>query len=106
MTATTGHPDERSADPVEMPYPDLLRLLGLAAPARPGAASRPAPPRLTARQTAVLTLMAEGHPNTAIARTLSCSDHTVKNVVYEVMSRLHARNRSHAVARALHHNLI
>ncbi|MEU1129158.1 helix-turn-helix transcriptional regulator [Streptomyces sp. NPDC005900] len=94
-------------DTVEMPYPDLVRLLGghTALPA-----PRPEPaavaPRLTARQTSVLALMAEGHGNAVIARTLSCSEHTVKNVIYELMSRLHARNRSHAVACAVHYSLI
>ena len=91
---------EPAPDVVEMPYPALLRLLG-GAPAVP--ADRP---RLTARQTAVLTLMAEGHGNAVIARTLNCSEHTVKNVLYDLMSRLHARNRSHAVACAVQHSLI
>ncbi|MDJ0383649.1 helix-turn-helix transcriptional regulator [Streptomyces sp. G-G2] len=94
-------------DTVEMPYADLVRLLG-----RHG--SLPVPravlpsdtPHLTARQTSVLALMADGHGNAVIARTLSCSEHTVKNVIYELMSRLHARNRSHAVACAVQHSLI
>ncbi|MFF4044862.1 response regulator transcription factor [Streptomyces sp. NPDC001816] len=41
-----------------------------------------------------------------IVRLLSCSEHTVKNVIYEVMSRLQARNRAHAVAHAVRHGLI
>jgi DNA-binding NarL/FixJ family response regulator len=103
----------RLAGDGRMPYPALVRLLGAAAaPAADspaGPAARPAGadvPRLTARQTAVLTLMAEGHGNAVIARTLSCSEHTVKNVVYELMARLQARNRAHAVARAVRHSLI
>ncbi|MFB6805932.1 response regulator transcription factor [Streptomyces sp. NPDC056387] len=122
----------RQAGDGRMPYPALVRLLGGAAtatataatgtpvtgPAAAGpaaaataaapryAASPPDTPRLTARQTAVLTLMAEGHGNAVIARTLSCSEHTVKNVIYELMSRLQARNRAHAVARAVRHSLI
>lgn len=89
-----------------MPYPVLVRLLG-AATAAGGSATAPAEaPRLTARQTAVLTLMAEGHGNTAIARTLACSEHTVKNVIYALMGRLQARNRAHAVACAVRHSLI
>ncbi|MEU7551628.1 LuxR C-terminal-related transcriptional regulator [Streptomyces sp. NPDC044571] len=97
----------RQAGDGRMPYPALVRLLGAVAaepPARPAAASQT--PRLTARQTAVLTLMAEGHGNAVIARTLSCSEHTVKNVIYELMSRLQARNRAHAVACAVRHSLI
>ncbi|AXE27381.1 hypothetical protein C0216_09135 [Streptomyces globosus] len=96
-----------------MPYPALVRLLGAAAGSAAHSAAAPAArpagadvPRLTARQTAVLTLMAEGHGNAVIARTLSCSEHTVKNVVYELMARLQARNRAHAVARAVRHSLI
>ncbi|MFJ7209317.1 response regulator transcription factor [Streptomyces sp. NPDC098789] len=98
---------EPAPDTVEMPYPDLLRLL-CGHPAQP--AAKPAiaadAPHLTARQTSVLALMAEGHGNAVIARTLSCSEHTVKNVIYELMSRLHARNRSHAVACAVQYSLI
>ncbi|MFI6002551.1 response regulator transcription factor [Streptomyces sp. NPDC051366] len=111
-----------------MPYPALVRLLGAATTAGtaigigidtgtaagatastapgPRSAAPPDAPRLTARQTAVLTLMAEGHGNAVIARTLSCSEHTIKNVIYELMSRLQARNRAHAVARAVRHSLI
>ncbi|WP_236652095.1 response regulator transcription factor [Streptacidiphilus neutrinimicus] len=61
---------------------------------------------MTSRQTAVLDLMAEGHGNAVIARTLSCSEHTVKNTIYDLMSRLQARNRAHAVAHGLRHGLI
>ncbi|WP_328620021.1 helix-turn-helix transcriptional regulator [Streptomyces sp. NBC_00354] len=116
----------RQAGDGRMPYPALVRLLGAAttagtaigigtgtaagptAGAAPGprSATPPDAPRLTARQTAVLTLMAEGHGNAVIARTLSCSEHTIKNVIYELMSRLQARNRAHAVACAVRHSLI
>ncbi|WP_240805173.1 helix-turn-helix transcriptional regulator [Streptomyces sp. A1547] len=107
-----------------MPYPALVRLLGAATTAGTTAgpaavagtsaataaglrsAAPPDAPRLTVRQTAVLTLMAEGHGNAVIARTLSCSEHTIKNVIYELMSRLQARNRAHAVACAVRHSLI
>ncbi|MET9882844.1 LuxR C-terminal-related transcriptional regulator [Streptomyces sp. NPDC006430] len=114
----------REAGDGRMPYPALVRLLGAAATSAATAAAAasctaagstaptlrsatpPDAPRLTARQTAVLTLMAEGHGNAVIARTLSCSEHTIKNVIYELMSRLQARNRAHAVARAVRHSLI
>ncbi|GAA2745804.1 helix-turn-helix transcriptional regulator [Kitasatospora cinereorecta] len=66
----------------------------------------PAAPQLTARQTEVLDLMAEGHGNAVIARTLRCSEHTVKNVIYELMTRLQARNRAHAVAHAVRCGLV
>ncbi|MEV8532114.1 LuxR C-terminal-related transcriptional regulator [Streptomyces sp. NPDC051211] len=90
-----------------MPYAALVRLLGSAgSPAVPRTTALPEAPLLTARQTAVLTLMAEGHGNAVIARTLSCSEHTVKNVIYELMGRLQARNRAHAVACAVRHSII
>ncbi|MBP2479037.1 DNA-binding NarL/FixJ family response regulator [Crossiella equi] len=86
-----------------LPSDVLVRLLsGADAPAEPVTAPR----ALTVRQTAVLTLMADGHGNAAIARSLSCSEHTVKNVIYELMARLQVRNRSHAVARAVRAGLI
>ena len=84
-----------------LPYDVLVGLLHHGAVP----ASRPRSP-LTARQTAVLALMAEGHDNASIARTLSCSAHTVKNVIYDLMARLQVRNRSHAVASAVRAGLI
>jgi DNA-binding NarL/FixJ family response regulator len=86
-----------------MPHEVLVRALGGAAD--PNRLPVP-PPRLTTRQVAVLRLMADGLGNADIARTLSCSEHTVKNVIYELMARLHARNRAHAVATAVRRNLI
>jgi DNA-binding NarL/FixJ family response regulator len=88
-----GHGDAR------IPYDVLVRLWSRH---RPGAATS----TLTPRQTTVLALMAEGHGNAAIARALSCSEHTVKNVIYEMMGRLQARNRAHAVACAVRAELI
>jgi DNA-binding NarL/FixJ family response regulator len=53
---------------------------------------------LSQREIAVLRLMADGLDTTEIARELSCSERTVKNVIYGLMRRLKLRNRSHAVA--------
>ncbi|MCK1795240.1 LuxR C-terminal-related transcriptional regulator [Streptomyces sp. XM4193] len=97
-----------------IPYPMLSHLLTREGrPARTDRAQQQekapwgaALPSLTARQVRVLRLMAEGHGNADIAELLSCSEHTVKNIIYEVMSRLQARNRAHAVARALRDGLI
>lgn len=50
--------------------------------------------------------MAKGCSNAEIARMLSCSEHTVKNLGYELMTRLQARNRAHAVACGLRAGLI
>ncbi|MFE9921921.1 response regulator transcription factor [Streptomyces sp. NPDC005774] len=97
----------RAAHPhPSIPYPDLSHLL--AGGPRPGdpAADGGGRPALTARQTSVLRLMAEGHGNADIALLLRCSGHTVKNVIYEIMARLQARNRAHAVAHAVRHGLV
>ncbi|MGW4348675.1 helix-turn-helix transcriptional regulator [Streptomyces sp. NPDC004690] len=83
----------------------LARLLdGSPAPAGPG--RPPGAPGLTGRQLEVLRLMADGHGNEAIAATLRCSRHTVKNVIYELMGQLQVRNRAHAVAHAVRTGLI
>lgn len=84
-----------------LPHELLVRILGSGVAARPSS-----PPVLTERQVAVLRLMADGLDNASIARSLSCSGHTVKNVVYELMTRLDARNRAHAVAAAVRSGLI
>ncbi|MFB0617926.1 LuxR C-terminal-related transcriptional regulator [Streptomyces sp. AGS-58] len=83
----------------------LARLLdGSPEPTGPG--RRPGAPTLTGRQLKVLRLMADGHGNEAIAATLRCSKHTVKNVIYELMGQLQVRNRAHAVAHAVRTGLI
>ncbi|AYN44038.1 DNA-binding response regulator [Streptomyces dangxiongensis] len=89
-----------------MPYGVLVRLLGEAG-GDDAERRHPTPGSpLTARQTTVLTLVAEGHGNAAIARELSCSQHTVKNVMYDLMTRLQVRNRAHAVAHGVRTGLI
>ncbi|MDT0436594.1 MULTISPECIES: response regulator transcription factor [Streptomyces] len=97
----------RAAHPhPSIPYPELSHLL--VAGARPGE-PLPTGPRsaeLTVRQASVLRLMADGYANADIARLLGCSEHTVKNVIYEIMARLQVRNRSHAVAHAVRHGLV
>ncbi|MEV7098318.1 LuxR C-terminal-related transcriptional regulator [Amycolatopsis sp. NPDC051045] len=83
-----------------LPHEALLRLLGT------DRRARRKPPRLTARQLVMLRLVADGLDNVAIARALSCSAHTVKNVLYDLMGRLQARNRAHAVAAGVRAGLI
>ena len=61
---------------------------------------------LSDRETAVLRLVAEGLETGEIARRLSYSERTIKNVIHDVTSRLGLRNRSHAVAFALREGLI
>jgi DNA-binding NarL/FixJ family response regulator len=62
--------------------------------------------RLSDRETQVLRLVADGKDTQEIARELSYSERTVKNVLHDVTSRLQLKNRSHAVAYALRAGLI
>jgi len=72
-----GRPAPRGAGPVP----------GMAAP-------------LSTRELEVLTLMASGHPNRAIAEKLFITVDTVKRHVTHVFEKLGVANRTQAVARA------
>lgn len=61
---------------------------------------------LTARETQVLQLVADGLNTDEIALHLSYSARTVKNVLQAVTTRFCLRNRSHAVAYAMREGLI
>jgi DNA-binding NarL/FixJ family response regulator len=63
------------------------------APARPF-------PQLTDREFDILTLLAEGLDNQAIARRLVLSPKTVRNHVSNVFAKIQANDRPHAVALA------
>ncbi|MEU2158517.1 response regulator transcription factor [Streptomyces sp. NPDC019396] len=56
---------------------------------------------LAAREVDVLRLVADGFDTSEIAGKLSYSERTVKNVMHGLTTRLHLRNRAHAVAYAL-----
>lgn len=60
----------------------------------------------TDREVEVLRLLAEGNDTAQIARQLSYSERTVKNVIHSVTSRHRLRNRSHAVAFAVRQGLV
>ncbi|MET1075884.1 MAG: response regulator transcription factor [Umezawaea sp.] len=72
----------------------------------PVAPYRPAFTGLTARESQVLRLIAEGLDTDEIATELAYSSRTVKNIVHAVTSRFCLRNRSHAVAYAMREGLI
>lgn len=57
--------------------------------------------RLTERELAVLRLVAGGYSNKEIGRALTISDGTVKNHLTEILARLDARDRTHAVLKAI-----
>ncbi|MGA4544029.1 response regulator transcription factor [Uniformispora flossi] len=61
---------------------------------------------LAEREIEVLRLIAEGYETADIATKLSYSERTIKNVLHGIISRLHLRNRAHAVAYALRQGLI
>ncbi|WP_067899283.1 helix-turn-helix transcriptional regulator [Actinomadura chibensis] len=56
---------------------------------------------LAEREREVLCLVADGLDTSEIAGKLAYSERTVKNVLHGLMTRLHLRNRAHAVAYAL-----
>lgn len=61
---------------------------------------------LTAREAAVLRLLADGHDTAEVGRQLFFSERTIKNIIHDVTSRLELRNRAHAVAYAIREGLI
>jgi DNA-binding NarL/FixJ family response regulator len=56
---------------------------------------------ISRRERAVLELVADGRSTREIAITLSYSERTIKNILQELTTRLHLRNRTQAVAYAL-----
>jgi len=66
----------------------------------------PAIQRLTEREVEVLRLVAEGYSNREIAQALFLAEGTVKNHVSTMLLKLGARDRTNAVLRALHANLL
>ena len=65
----------------------------------PAAASRGANPHLSARQTAVLRLLARGMSNKAIARELDLSEGTIKVHLAALYRALDVHNRASAISR-------
>lgn len=72
-------------------------------PAVPPSGSRG---KLTRRQREILQLLADGGSTVLAARELGLSEETVKTHTKNVLARLGARNRTHAVAIALRESLI
>lgn len=72
------------------------------APARP----MPDPAGLTARELMILRMIAEGLTNTEIAAELSIGRETVKTHVGNILAKLGARDRTHAVTVAYRTRLI
>lgn len=93
--------------PADEPGPPVPAT-GSAGPEVPGDgySSGVATLRLTARETEVLRLVADGFDTSEIAEQLAYSESTIKGVLAKIMTRLDARNRCHAVAIVVHEGLI
>jgi DNA-binding NarL/FixJ family response regulator len=91
-----------------LPRPLLSTLLaagaGEAAEPISDLAANPSP--LTPRELQVLSAMADGASNKAIARRLGISYHTVKFHVAAILAKLDADTRTEAVARGAHLGLV
>ncbi|XGV98139.1 MAG: LuxR C-terminal-related transcriptional regulator [Leptolyngbya sp. BL-A-14] len=90
---TVIHPDLLS--PLLSSLPSNTRVM----PTEPGEA-------LTNREVEVLTMLAEGLGNKAIARRLNLSEHTVKFHIGSIFSKLHASSRTEAVILGARQGLI
>ncbi|MEV5986303.1 response regulator transcription factor [Streptomyces sp. NPDC052051] len=90
-------------------FPETLRHLAarrppLAAPARRNRTPKGA--ALTEREQDTLRLMAEGLSNQQVSRRLAVSVETVKTHVTNILAKLHANNRTHAVVVAYENGLL
>ena len=61
---------------------------------------------VTEREASILRLMAGGYSNKEIGRSLHLAEGTVKNYVSDILLKLEARDRTHAVLRAITLRLI
>jgi DNA-binding CsgD family transcriptional regulator len=95
------HIDEACSAEIELAREEPVDLERDRRPVR--AATARATTRLTARETEVLELLAEGRSNSEIARLLVVSEATVKSRLGRLLRKLGASTRAEAVARYLHH---
>ncbi len=91
--------------------PEQLRRAVAAAVAQERFVDADVPPKgsrgsITNRQRQILQLLADGESTTVAARQLGLSEETVKTHIKSTLSRLEAKNRSHAVAIGLRESLI
>ncbi len=91
--------------------PDELRQAAVAAAAQERFVDGGVPPKgsrgvITNRQRQILQMLADGESTTVAARQLGLSEETVKTHIKSTLSRLEAKNRSHAVAIGLRESLI
>jgi DNA-binding NarL/FixJ family response regulator len=82
---------------VYLPAALARRASALLASAAAGAEANRPFPHLTPREYEVLDLLARGLSNAAIAARLHLSPKTVRNAVSTVLTKVHARDRQHAI---------
>lgn len=70
-------------------------------PAPAGIDAAPPAARLSPRELSILRLVAGGYSNKEIGRALAISDGTVKNHITDILQKLEARDRTHAVLKAI-----
>jgi DNA-binding NarL/FixJ family response regulator len=92
---------ERVAAGEKLLAPATLQRLRQMAPATDESAAH-----LTEREIAVLRLVAGGYSNKEIGRLLGISDGTVKNHLTQILQTLDARDRTHAVIKAISKRLL
>lgn len=68
--------------------------------------TRSKPEQLTARERDVLALVAQGHGNREVARELGIAEETVKGYLSNVLQKLQASDRTHAVVIALRRGML
>ena len=61
---------------------------------------------VTSRETQVLNYIADGNSNKQIASILQISEQTIKNHVSNILHKINANDRAHAVALAIHYGWI
>jgi DNA-binding NarL/FixJ family response regulator len=66
-----------------------------------GVSDPPPAVRLSPREITILRLVAGGYSNKEIGKMLSIADGTVKNHMSDIMTKLEARDRTHAVLKAI-----
>jgi DNA-binding NarL/FixJ family response regulator len=97
---------ELSCRPVSPPVGLPLERVHMPEATTPGLVATLTSARLSARESEVLRLVAEGYDTTDIAEQLAYSESTIKGVLAKIMGRLEARNRCHAIAIVVREGLI